>query len=147
MGCWKKCIGTLLIIFICQQAIIAQPSLFTKKSGAEKKNKKIQVVVLPSIGYTLQTSWAAVLSTNISFKSNNKGDSTEKISVINGSINATIKKQIIVPIQASIWSKNGKWSWISDFRFMKYPLFVVPFILFYSFFLLRYKLLLIWCEY
>lgn len=121
MGCWKKCIGTLLIIFICQQAITAQSTLSTKQSGAEKKNKKIQVVVLPSIGYTLQTSWAAVLSTNISFKSSNKGESTAKISVINGSINATIKKQIIVPIQASIWSKNGKWSWISDFRYMKYP--------------------------
>lgn len=119
MGCWKKCIGTLLIIFICQQAITAQSTLSTKQSGAEKKNKKIQVVVLPSIGYTLQTSWAAVLSTNISFKSSNKGESTAKISVINGSINATIKKQIIVPIQASIWSKNGKWSWISDFRYMK----------------------------
>jgi hypothetical protein len=75
--------------------------------------------ILPAFGYSLQTGFAAVLSGNIAFHTSNS--ESQKLSSILASLNYTQYKQLIVPLQASIWSKGNKYNLTVDWRYMKYP--------------------------
>ncbi|MFC3813182.1 BamA/TamA family outer membrane protein [Lacihabitans lacunae] len=92
---------------------------FFKSKKQEHAPKKIQIGAIPAVGYTLQTGWAVSGIVNVSF---NLGKSANQLpSIINGSINYTQYNQIIVPVQASIWTKDNSFNLITDFRYIKYP--------------------------
>jgi hypothetical protein len=113
-----------LILIICVLITSHSYGQFWKELRSKEKPDslhKFHTVFLPGIGYTLQTSWAAILSTNMVFKTGGINDTTQKTSIINLSITGTLEKQLILPIQANIWSKNKKWNWVTDFRIMQYP--------------------------
>lgn len=114
----------LILIVICIFYSFSIQAQFWKE--LRKKDKpdslhRFHTVFLPGVGYTLQTSWAAVLSTNMVFKTGSRNDTNQKTSIINASFTGTVKEQLIFPIQANIWSKNKKWNWITDFKLMQYP--------------------------
>ncbi len=94
--------------------------LFSKKSKATQK-KKVQLALeftyLPAAGYSLQTGFAAVVSANLAFRS----APNAKYSTINTSFTYSQYNQTILPILANIWSKNGKWNYSVDWRYMQYP--------------------------
>ncbi|OKS88537.1 BamA/TamA family outer membrane protein [Mucilaginibacter polytrichastri] len=73
--------------------------------------------VIPAIGYTLTSGFAVSLAGNIAFRL----DSISRISTVTASAAFSSKKQITIPIQSSIWLKNGKYVLIGDYRFYKYP--------------------------
>jgi hypothetical protein len=79
------------------------------------------ISAIPAAGYTLQTAFAIILSANIAFY--NGAKEGENISSILTSITYSQYKQIILPIQANIWSKNGKYNFQTDWRYLKYPSF------------------------
>jgi len=94
-----------------------------RKDSGEIKINHIQIGVFPAIGYTLQTGFAVVVSTNavIYKKHRSAKDSTSSPSTINTSISFSQKSQIILPFQAVLYFNNNKTILVSDFRYLKYP--------------------------
>lgn len=97
--------------------------IFNKKpdpvKDSIKANKKFQFSLLPAIGYTLQTRLAAIIAGNVAFHT--QKDSLQKISSVYFNVAYTQNKQFTVPIQSNIWTKNNKYNFVGDWRYMKYP--------------------------
>ena len=83
------------------------------------KKKKFFISLIPAAGYTLQTGFAALVSGNIGYYPDNSSDS--KLSTISTSFTYSQYNQIIFPLYANIWSKNKKYNFISDNRYISYP--------------------------
>jgi len=77
------------------------------------------ISIIPAAGYTLQTGFAAILSGNIAFY--NGAKEGENLSTVLTSLTYSQYKQFIVPLQTNLWSKNGKYNFQSDWRYLKYP--------------------------
>lgn len=96
--------------------------IFSKKNKVKDSLNDIkptQFAFVPAVGYSLQTGFAGVLSANVAFQ---LGKGIEvKQSTVTTSLTYSQYKQTIFPINADIWSKNGKWNYIADWRFMEYP--------------------------
>jgi outer membrane protein assembly factor BamA len=75
------------------------------------------VSVVPALGYTLQSKLAITLAGNIAFRLSPR----TKISTIIINVAYTQTKQIIVPIQSSIWTNNNDYNYVGDIRYLKYP--------------------------
>ncbi|HYV54686.1 MAG TPA: hypothetical protein VE933_08900, partial [Chitinophagaceae bacterium] len=99
-------------------------SVFRKKKAPRTdtgKESQTHVSVLPAVGYSLQTGFAAILSANIAFYNGvNEG---QNISTIITSFTYSQYKQYILPLLTNIWSKNGKYNLQSEWRYLKYPSF------------------------
>ena len=91
-----------------------------KDTSTLHKHHKVYASCLPAVGYSLQTKFAVVLSSNFGFYTNPK-HSTEKISTVLSSIAYTQQRQIIFPIQTSIWTKKDKYNIITDWKYLNYP--------------------------
>jgi hypothetical protein len=95
-------------------------SLFDKnyKQGkVDSVTTKPVISIVPAIGYTLQTDLAGTLSGNVVFRT----APNTRISTITVNPAYTQKKQVIVPLQSNIWTKDNQYDFIGDFRFYKYP--------------------------
>jgi outer membrane protein assembly factor BamA len=90
---------------------------------ADRKKHHIQIGVFPAVGYTLQTGFAAVVSTNaVIYKKHRAAkDSTSLPSTISMSISYSQKNQIILPVQTVLYFNNNKTILVSDWRYLKYP--------------------------
>lgn len=86
---------------------------------AELKPFKLHWSTVPAIGYTLQTGFAALLSENVAFYTSLLPN--QKLTSISTSITYSQYNQIILPLQADIWTKDNKYNFILDWRYMKYP--------------------------
>ncbi len=86
-----------------------------------QEDHKFHNTILPAFGYTLQTNWAGVLNYNLGFYNGDSTQDQQKISSLNTSITYTLNKQVIIPFQANIWSKDKKFNYTTDFRYLKYP--------------------------
>jgi outer membrane protein assembly factor BamA len=92
----------------------------SKKNIAERKKSQIQVGVFPAIGYTLQTGFAAVVSANaVIYKKHNKDSLLP--STIATSLSYSQKRQIIAPLQATLYFNNNNTIVVTDWRYLKYP--------------------------
>jgi len=126
-----------LSILICSEMALAQDTL--KRKGIDsaalrdvrdlffkKHNKATEIVesafnfsIVPAAGYSLQTGWAGVLSANVGVRLGKKKDAP--VSSINTSLTYSQYRQTIIPLIGNVWSKNGKWNYSLDWRYMKYP--------------------------
>ncbi len=85
----------------------------------EAEKNKVHFTLMPAGGYTLQTGFAILLAANAVFYSDKNDHS--RASTVLASVAYTQYKQIIVPLSVNIWSKNKKYNFISDARYMNYP--------------------------
>jgi len=90
-----------------------------KARAAAKVERAVNFTFFPAIGYSLQTGFAAALVGNMAFRLG-EGDDV-KFSSINTSPTYTQYNQTIIPLTANIWSKNAKWNYSVDWRYMQYP--------------------------
>ncbi len=90
-----------------------------RKDTAALKSGRVHISVLPVAGYTLQTGFAGVLSSNFAFYTSDHGQTN--LSTVLTSVTYSQYQQIIFPIQADIWTKGNKYNIITDWRYMKYP--------------------------
>jgi hypothetical protein len=90
-----------------------------KNDSIFNKSKKYNLSILPGFGYTMQTGFAGVISGNVGYFNNNLEDS--KISSITSSITYSQYDQILFPLHINIWSKNGKYNFISENRYISFP--------------------------
>jgi outer membrane protein assembly factor BamA len=94
----------------------------SKKAKAERKKSLVQIGVFPVVGYTLQTGFAAVVSSNaVFYKKHHKEGDTSAPSIIIASISYSEKEQIILPLQAVLFFNNNKTILVSDYRYLRYP--------------------------
>ena len=91
----------------------------TRIDTVKQKVGKLHISALPVAGYTLQTGFAGVLSSNFAFYTSEH--SQANLSSILTSITYSQYKQIIFPIQANIWTKGNKYNIQTDWRYLKYP--------------------------
>jgi hypothetical protein len=97
-----------------------------KKDSVDRKDtvidtRNIHFGVLPAVGYTLQTRFAAIVSANAAFFTRQKGVPNQKLSSVQGSIAYTANKQIILPLLARIYFQGDRYTLISNYRYLKYP--------------------------
>ncbi|HET7117559.1 MAG TPA: hypothetical protein VFI29_13770, partial [Hanamia sp.] len=88
-------------------------------SDQEKPDTKKHFSILPAVGYSLQTGFAALLSGNMAFYADTMPNT--KISSVTSSITYSQYNQIIIPLRINLWSKGNHYNSISDLRFIKYP--------------------------
>lgn len=74
---------------------------------------------VPALGYTLQTGFAGIASVNMAYF--NGIDHNTKLSSISTNLTYSQYRQIIIPLQADIWTKGNKYNFITDARFISYP--------------------------
>ena len=84
-----------------------------------KKPGKVYVSFLPGAGYVLQTGFTAATSFNLSFYTS-KATSANISSII---VNANYSQyhQVLVPLEANIWTKYNRYNFSCDWRYYKYP--------------------------
>lgn len=85
----------------------------------QQKEGKLHISALPAAGYTLQTGFAGVVSSNFAFYTNQ--ESQTNLSTILTSLTYSQYHQVIFPIQADIWTKRNRYNIITDWRFLHYP--------------------------
>jgi hypothetical protein len=90
-----------------------------KHHDSVTESHRLQVSVLPAVGYTLLTGFAGAISANAGFYTAH--DPSTKISTVFTSYSYSQYHQTIMPLWADIWSKNGKFNYITDWRYMQYP--------------------------
>ncbi|MBS1918684.1 MAG: hypothetical protein JST17_00360 [Bacteroidetes bacterium] len=89
----------------------------SKQAGTIKNDNKFQYALLPAIGYTSNTGFAIALGANAVFNING----TQKESNVLASITYTQFSQVIFPFQVNVWSKNDRFNFILDSRYINYP--------------------------
>jgi len=87
--------------------------------SVEIKDTHKHFSIVPAVGYTLQTGFAGIVSSNMAWY--NAIAANAKISSINTSITYSQYRQIIIPFQINIWTKGNRYNIITDFRYIKYP--------------------------
>jgi hypothetical protein len=94
-------------------------SLFGNKRSNENDTITTKPIfsVVPALGYTLQSKLALTLAGNIAFRTTKDS----KISTITINTAYTQTKQIIIPIQSNVWTKNNDYDFVGDIRYLKYP--------------------------
>jgi hypothetical protein len=85
----------------------------------QQKEGKLHISALPVAGYTLQTGFAAVLSSNFAFYASQENQTN--LSTILTSVTYSQYHQVIFPIQADIWTKGNQYNIITDWRYLHYP--------------------------
>ncbi|KAA6441411.1 hypothetical protein FEM33_02555 [Dyadobacter flavalbus] len=83
------------------------------------KTGKLLFSIIPAFGYTLSSGFIGSINVNSAFYSSNP--KTTRISSITTNFIYTQYKQITVPLQANIWTKNNNYNILIDWRFFKYP--------------------------
>ncbi|HEV2478037.1 MAG TPA: hypothetical protein VGS79_00170 [Puia sp.] len=91
----------------------------TRKDTVQQKVGKLHISALPVAGYTLQTGFAGVLSSNFAFYTSEH--SQANMSNVLTSITYSQYKQVIFPIQANIWTRGNKYNIQTDWRYLVYP--------------------------
>lgn len=92
-----------------------------KKTNFEEERVvgKLYNSILPAFGYSLITGLAVDLTGNIAFYTGILPQ--QKISSIQYSLVYTQYHQFLLPIQANIWSRDNRYNYIFDWRFLKFP--------------------------
>jgi Omp85 superfamily domain len=105
------------LIDVGRSIFLKHPGVRVDSSG--KKAGKFYPAVLPSAEYTLETGLAFDLTGSLAFYT---GEGVEdNISNIYLASVFTQKNQILMPLQANIWTKGNKFNIITDWRFEIFP--------------------------
>lgn len=91
----------------------------TRKDTIQQKSGKLHISALPVAGYTLQTGFAGVLSSNFAFYTSEQ--SRANMSNVLTSITYSQYQQVILPIQANIWTRGNTYNIQTDWRYLAYP--------------------------
>lgn len=75
--------------------------------------------IVPALGYTLSSGLTGSINVNTAFYTSDP--KTTNISSITTNFIYTEYKQMTVPVQANIWTRNNNYNFVVDWRFFKYP--------------------------
>lgn len=100
---------------------VVRKFLGIKKKSSDTSKKSTHFAVLPAAGYSLQTGFAVLLAANGTFYAFKNPVADSHASTLLTSLTYSQYNQIIFPVQTSLWTKNGLYNIIFDWRFMAYP--------------------------
>jgi outer membrane protein assembly factor BamA len=80
---------------------------------------KVYVAGLPAVGYTLITGWAVGIAANAAFYTSTDAD--QNVSSILTEPAYTQYKQILLPVQANIWTPHNRFNIQTDWSYKKFP--------------------------
>lgn len=89
------------------------------KPDTAVRTGKVLFSIVPAFGYTLSSGLIGSINVNSAFYSSNP--KTTRISSITTNFIYTEYKQITIPLQANIWTRNNDYNILIDWRFFKYP--------------------------
>lgn len=92
-----------------------------KKSPSPAAGKRFNVSGVPAAGYAMHTGWAGLLTGNVAFHTAADSASEHRLSSIAMNITYTEFRQVMLPLQANIWSANDKVNYQIDYRYIHYP--------------------------
>ena len=93
---------------------------FINKKGhrpVERQQAGFHPSVFPEVAYSLQTGFALGLNANLSFTST---DPNQNVSVIYFTPQYTQYQQVIIPIEANLWTKGNRYNILTDCRYYDY---------------------------
>jgi hypothetical protein len=85
----------------------------------QAQKNRVYVSAAPAIQYATSTGLGVNLTGNVAFYL--AKDSITNLSSALMSIAVTQNKQLIVPLQSSLWTKNNKYNFVGDWRFLAFP--------------------------
>lgn len=88
----------------------------TPHDSATLREGKRFVLVIPQVGYTLQTRGLVAVVVNAAFR-----QPRANMSSVTGTLQYTQNNQIIAIFNSLIWSPDNRFLWSSDWRLMHYP--------------------------
>lgn len=88
----------------------------TTHDSASLQEGKRFVLVLPQVGYTLQTRALAAIVVNTAFRK-----PLANMSTMTGTLSYTQNNQVILMANAAVWSAANRYLWTNDWRLMHYP--------------------------
>ena len=91
----------------------------TRFDTTHKKAQKIYFSGAPSPDFSEVTGFGIVLAGQGAFYTANRN--TTNLSTVQTTLTGTENKQIIFPIQSSIWTRDNKYNIIGDWRFLQFP--------------------------
>ncbi|WP_299290901.1 BamA/TamA family outer membrane protein [uncultured Mucilaginibacter sp.] len=95
-------------------------SLLRKKANQKPTVvKRFNYSIVPSIGYTLSTGFAADLTGNVAFYAEPKMH--ENLSAISSGLSYNQRSQITFRTVSTIWTKDDDYNFVGDWRWYKYP--------------------------
>ena len=83
--------------------------------------KRLHFSAVPAVGYTLQTGFAGIISSNLGFYADKTSSYKTNVSNINASITYSQRHQVILPVLTNIWTRNNLYNVIGDWKYIKYP--------------------------
>ena len=89
------------------------------EGNAEEKTGKLHISAAPSVGYSTATGFVVLAAGNSGFYLGE--GKNQAISTVVTYLAYTTEHQIIFPIQSSIYTKDNKYNFIGDWRYLKYP--------------------------
>lgn len=91
----------------------------TSSLQANKKAKRLNFALIPTVGYTLSTGFAADLSGNVAFYTGTKH--TENLSSIQSDLVYDTKAQQLFISRAEIWAPENTFKFVPDIRWEHFP--------------------------
>ncbi len=91
----------------------------TSSLEANKQAKRLNFALIPTVGYTLSTGFALVLSGNVAFYTGK--DHNENLSSIESDFTYDTKAQQLSITRAEIWAPNNTFKFVSDIRWEHFP--------------------------
>ncbi|GAB4043511.1 BamA/TamA family outer membrane protein [Spirosoma litoris] len=88
----------------------------TPHDSSSLQEGKRFMMIIPQIGYTLQTRALVAVLVNTPFRRPNAN-----MSSMSGQLSYTQNNQIILTANSMIWSRNNRYLWTNDWRLMHYP--------------------------
>ncbi len=93
---------------------------YINKDSIRMASHKPFIIILPGLGYALQTGFAIACPINISFYTDRLNPEAN-ISTISTDGNYTWNHQFFIPIISNIWTIGNKIDFQGDWRYYKYP--------------------------
>lgn len=87
------------------------------RKGSE--NPRLHISAAPAIQYSLETGLGINFTGNAGFYM--VRDSETNMSSILASVTGTQNKQLLCPLQSSIWTKDNKYNFVGDWRYLEFP--------------------------
>ena len=96
------------------QAVHAQKDLLEiigeyihPKKVSAKDPEKAQFSAVPAAGYAMHTGWAGLVTANLAFYTSKNYSTDKKVSSIATNITYSQYKQLMLPVQANIWTNKN----------------------------------------
>ncbi|HEV2352603.1 MAG TPA: hypothetical protein VGR89_00030, partial [Puia sp.] len=105
------------LIDVGRYLMLKHPSIRRDRAG--KRPGKLYPALLPSAEYTLETGLAFDLTGSLAFYTGSQAE--DNISNIYLASVFTQKNQLLMPLEANIWTKGNKYNIVTDWRFEIFP--------------------------